>query len=110
MPPMGAEPIGTMSMVPSCAPSRCAASPLARPLLITTSSLIRPPALLIEALGQIEEGVVHRIAGADPAARLELERRLGPRDHRGEEEHDERDEDLHGHTSLGDREDNTRRG
>ena len=58
------------------------------------------PALLVEALGQVEEGVVHRVAGAHPAARLQLERGLGGRDHRGEKEHDERDEDLHGHTSL----------
>jgi hypothetical protein len=71
-------------------------------LLITTSSLIRPPALLIEALGQIEEGIVHRVAGADPATRLELERRLGGRARRREQQDgdEQRDEDRHRQTSL----------
>src|SRR6267142_6698583 len=42
MPPTGALPIAATSMVPSCTPSRCAASPLASALAMCTSTLIRP--------------------------------------------------------------------
>src|SRR4029077_3979748 len=42
MPPTGALPIATTSMVPSCTPSRCAPSPLASALAMWTSTLIRP--------------------------------------------------------------------
>src|SRR5712691_1365502 len=53
MPPIGALPMATMSMVPSWAPSRCAASPLASELLMWSSILIRPLVFSWSALSRM---------------------------------------------------------
>src|ERR1700730_8557225 len=72
MPPMGALPMATMSMVPSWAPSRCAPSPLASELLMWSSILIRPLVFSWSALSGMPMVSLRGLEGptAVPALRM----------------------------------------